>query len=93
MFRVGQKVCCVDDRSNNWSSQWIVRGGIYTISSVGRLPPLSPRFFKTSNYLVIELEGIDKPNGFASLRFRPLTDISFAHEILRKVSRKQEIGA
>jgi hypothetical protein len=90
MFRVGQKVVCVDDRSNLWTAPWIKRGRIYEIAgfTAGTGDPLG--LFPDSGSDVL-LVGIHKPGGFAAARFRPVverkTDIGFAHEILRKASK------
>lgn len=97
-FVVGQRVCCVDDSRHPHCSAMPVQGRAYTIRALPR----------TSRGMVgIYLEEITNPiypyadgdfePAFRSNRFRPLvtkqTDISFAHEILRKTSRKQGADA
>jgi hypothetical protein len=89
-FRVGQKVVCVDDRSNLWTAPWIKRGCIYEISgfTAGTHDPLGLFPDNSSDILLV---GIEKPGGFAAERFRPIverkTDISVFTEILRKASK------
>jgi hypothetical protein len=97
MFRVGQKVICVD--ASGWirGLRWIypVQGEAYTVRNI------EPN---AHGKICIRLEEIINPVGMArdgsmfcealffASRFRPLverkTDIGFAHEILRKVSKK-----
>lgn len=88
-FHAGQKVECIDDVADRWSKQWIKRGTVYVISRVFSIP-----FGENTDIahlrcsIAIDLVNVEKPNGFSALRFRPIverkTDISFAHEILRK---------
>jgi hypothetical protein len=91
-FRVGQKVVCVDDRhSGEWSAQWVKIGSVYTVAAVGVEPHLPTAHLRGIEYITIRLVGVMKPGSFASVRFRPIverrTDISFAHEILRKATK------
>lgn len=93
MFRVGQKVVCVDAKGEH--SPKLVQGRIYTIASI--------RFFDASeaNFTGLGITLVEQPTfetkahwaEYRAERFRPVaerkTDISFAHEILRRVSHKQ----
>lgn len=93
MFVPGMKVECVDVDNLNWTASWIQKGGIYTIARVCREDHSQFHMLDHLRCTVtIHLVGILKPNGFSALRFRPIverkTDISFAHEILRKNSNK-----
>ena len=102
-FRVGQKVVCVDDsrgtkympagfgpsRSSNLHG--LTRGRVYTIRDLDT----------EEGILVCRVEEIIRPvesyygkeAWFAQGRFRPVaekkTDIGFAHEILRKASKRE----
>ena len=80
MFRVGQKVVCVDASlpANPWHCQHpLVKDRIYTVRNLE-----GPK--------CIDIDGSRR--AWQNWRFRPLveqkTDISFAYEILRKVSKK-----
>lgn len=97
MFRVGQKVVCVEGgthRSRECEDAIVpVVGSIYTIRDI-RVNPRTgePNFHlhEIRNALVqSEIDGLGEPY-FASTRFRPIvsrpTSIEFAHEILRSVS-------
>jgi len=86
-FRVGQKVVCVDDTTPegfDWYKMPIKKGAIYTVSQSG-----------LSSWLdgapAIHLSEVKRSVPFWASRFRPVverkTDISFAHEILRKASK------
>ena len=89
-FRVGQKVVCVDDRPRAYRENPLVLGGIYTIAGL----PIEPS--GEIGVFLVEVES-SAPFGFYPDRFRPIvekkTDINFAHEILRKVSRKDRVRA
>lgn len=98
-FRVGQKVVCVNhgnlpgQRGQHWDKgEEIFRGRVYTIK----------RVFSYRGKTNVELCEVKRTRrativcghaGYAHERFRPIverkTDITFAHEILRKASRKQ----
>ncbi len=84
-FRVGQKVVCVDDAPRGYKSALVRKGGIYTIVGLPMAPDGEP------GVLLAEVDA-DAPYGFWQYRFRPLTerktDISFAHEILRKATKR-----
>lgn len=97
-FRVGQKVVCVDDKPfhENRGVPEIKSGVVYTIRWVGEAPYAPDRIFGP----VVRLQEVMRgPNGhpewndypFSARRFRPIverkTDISFAHEILRKATK------
>jgi hypothetical protein len=87
-FRVGQKVVCVDAAGE----AALELGSVYTISEI--LPPTFCRWRGLKRYTIglwfAELP-VDDEYGYAPERFRPVverkTDISFAHEILRKASK------
>jgi hypothetical protein len=79
-FEVGQKVVCVDDSlpANPWHQQhMIVKGQIYTVMALE-----GPKCISIDS----------SRRAWQNWRFRPLvarkTDIGFAYEILRKVSKK-----
>lgn len=96
MFRVGQKVICVDD----WQSKFppyepcpLTRGRIYTVTKSW--------LYKQRHPVVLVAE-IKKPKshcGFDATRFRPIvdrkTDISIFTEMLKpntpKVEKKPEL--
>jgi hypothetical protein len=85
MFRVGQKVVCVDDTG---TFGICVKGRIYTVTRV--------MFgFTEQGVLLAEIAPPPEYPGFASRRFRPAvdrkTDIGFAHEILRKASKRAPV--
>ena len=81
-FRVGQKVVCIDS-SGGCEAYGIFSGRIYTITNIGLW------LGKTLHVDVKEIPS-RVPLGWRATRFRPVverkTDISFAHEILRKAS-------
>lgn len=93
MFRVGQKVVCVDDvgdRLNRWETL-PVKGAIYTVREV---LATSVRLYEIVNEKGFYLRGDGSDTfdelSFKATRFRPIvsrpTSIEFAHEILRKVN-------
>lgn len=97
-FRVGQKVVCVDAKKRFLIGGMgtLTKGRIYTVRWVGEY----------RGNICIRVEEIHRPSGddredfdtpYQTIRFRPIverkTDISFAHEILRKVSRKDRVLA
>ena len=97
MFRVGQKVVCVEGGAHGSSEceDAIVPavGSIYPIRDIRTNPRTGePNFHlhEIRNGLVLSVvDGLGEPY-FASTRFRPIvsrpTSIEFAHEILRSVS-------
>lgn len=96
MFRVGQKVVCVDAANppsgilsrRGLPDVTLVKGNIYTVTGVGLRHP-----YDLTGFPCITVAEEPDPHFYWAHRFRPLverkTDIGFAHEILRKVSRKQ----
>jgi hypothetical protein len=93
MFRVGQKVVCVDAKATHTANvSEITEGSIYTIRAMRRddvwLGEITQRPVLQGGKVT---RWIDYP--FKASRFRPLvtrkTDIGFAHEILRKVTKKK----
>ena len=91
-FYVGQKVVCVDASGAPGSTWWgdiPVEGAIYTVA--GQV------YVETRNstgLLLVEIRnGALERGAYNPIRFRPLverkTDISFAHEILRKAEKRQ----
>ena len=87
MFRVGQKVVCVDfSPSNRGIPMPFVKGRVYTVSNT----------VMTWEGQGIEVAEVETPTvaghyrAWNSRRFRPIvsrpTSIEFAHEILRSVS-------
>jgi hypothetical protein len=102
-FRVGQKVEFLGFKYRSLS-RWLKRA---LFPYPGDLP-VKGHVYEIANITpegCIELCGINSPGnrywnvGFAPWRFRPIierkaeTDISFAHEILRKISRKETVRA
>lgn len=90
-FRVGQKVCCVDDGwlighrgKRTQFPSGLVRGGVYTITGFDDTPGDSGGLA----FRLAEIRGL-----YYHHRFRPIvdkqTDISVFEEILHRVSRKQ----
>lgn len=89
-FRVGQKVVCVDATRYGPNSSMLREGAVYTIASVDGHEDFH------GEYGVLLVEVTPTPaqgwrEGFRASRFRPIverkTDISFAHEILRKATK------
>ena len=81
-FRVGQNVVCIDDSAGLVSGEMtLVKGRVYKVYAV--YPDAKPL-----PEIVVD-DGSWR--GWLSRRFRPVverkTDISFAHEILRKASK------
>ena len=83
MFRVGQKVVCVDARQNGWSRQWVLKGEIYIIAAI-RSDDMGDR---------VDLVGVQKPNGFFPYRFRPLTDRKTSIEIFTRMLKPAGVDA
>ena len=88
MFRIGQKVACIETSPGGD----VVKGQIYTVSWIaphGR--------FLAPTIRVVEVPCHPETGGFWAERFRPIvehkTDISFAHEILRKASKPAKAPA
>ena len=92
MFKIGQKVVCIVDYSNEELEHLIFpkKGQVYTIREIGdngtgpwlrAVEITNPPTFWSN---------IDGPAemGFVTSAFRPITDISFAHEILRKINKR-----
>ena len=102
MFRVNQKVVCVDDRfGKRWHQRGIlqrpIKGRVYTVRDVGIYnfavgPMPSLRLEEIINPIIDWDDGDTSEIAFHAGRFRPAverkTDISFAHEILRKASKR-----
>jgi hypothetical protein len=101
MFRVGMKVVCVDA---NPRGRW-VRGeelrenGVYTITAmhVDDDADLILHLAEVKRSATAKRQWRDARLGYGAFRFRPIqerkTDISFAHEILRKVTKKKPVSA
>jgi hypothetical protein len=98
MFRVGQKVVCVDDgRAVHLGCKlWdglLKKGALYTISGVNAKHPDFP------GVDAVHLAEIRRPNGmpFGAWRFRPVverkTDISIFLAMLNKSPAKQPENA
>jgi len=103
MFRVGQKVACVDDGVFNpargRASDHLTKGCVYTIREICEFPYAPDKIAG----LGVRLEEVVRPQDrinpdwsdypFRMSRFRPAverkTDISFAHEILRKATKRK----
>lgn len=99
MFRVGQKVVCVDDSGNrlNRREKLPVKGAIYTVREVFaesiHLNEIvnSPWFYYQEDGAVTLLEIRFRATRFCPIVSRP-TSIEFAHEILRKATRTDEVS-
>lgn len=93
-FRVGQKVVCVNASGD--AANLLTHGAVYTIEVVKEGTFLSGRRGKrvvSGVGVTLHEVTIGDSEWFNARRFSlhvaAKTDISFAHEILRKVSRKQ----
>jgi hypothetical protein len=105
-FRVGQKVIRIGSASGNVVGRRLVRdlgfsypamGDVVTIKTINDWPTQTVlTFHEHDNSHLIGYSGTLEP-GFDAICFRPIqerkTDISFAHEILRKVIRKNRVSA
>lgn len=100
MFRVGQKVVCVDSRSRPGFRDWRPghqpkKGAIYTVRDVCLCLDGSPGIRVTEIIRHGTVPVDDLP--YAAARFRPVvsrpTSIEFAHEILRTATRTDEVSA
>lgn len=100
MFRVGQKVVCVDDvgdRLNRWETL-PVKGTIYTVREV---LATSVRLYEIINEkgFYRRDDGLDTFDelSFKATRFRPIvsrpTSIAVFEEILRSATRTDEVTA
>lgn len=97
-FRVGQKVVCILRHPNPFPDAiYPDLGPVYTIREInewsyGTLVMLNEI---DNSHLVGKLGRLEP--GFIASAFRPIVerkaDIGFAHEILRKVSRKDRVPA
>jgi hypothetical protein len=96
-FRVGQKVVCVD-ASGYKGLPWhdgskLVKGSIYTVRACGLTLDGSPGLLLGEIKLVVTTNRVlvGRDCFYWAERFRPVverrTDISFAHEILRKATK------
>lgn len=96
MFRVGQKVVCVDDRESNllgyWNGLELVKGRIYTISQTGLAHHLDPQQLPC-----VHVAEIDRESPFWAHRFRPVanrkTDISIFTAMLDRSKRRINVNA
>lgn len=88
MFRVGQKVVCVDASKRHLNGRWTrdipVEGRVYTVSG-NTIVKGAP------GVLLWEIRNdVEFLGSYDATRFRPIvsrpTSIEFAHEILRSVS-------
>lgn len=88
-FHVGQKVVCVDAEM----APMLRHGAIYTIRGIDTQECYAGRIGLHLEEVTPNDDGDDWWVAFRSSRFRPIqerkTDIGFAHEILKKVTRKQ----
>ena len=100
MFRIGQRVVCVDTTCRGMTgrpvSYWIKEGSIYTIRWIGHWEcPFYP------GGICVRLEEIERPSEhwgdcpFYADRFRPLvekkTDISVFKALLNPVQEKENV--
>lgn len=105
MFRIGQKVVFIGPRHDSKRMHYDcvnpVVGTIYTVRSIYAPPlgvegPIGLRSVEIVNApKLIEEYGLSVEIAFWEKCFRPLveskTDIGFAHEILRKATRKRKL--
>ena len=91
-FRIGQKVACIADGPWFVEEQWISIYGKFAegpkYDDVVTIISISDSLYNGKIYCFLgfaEYDGI-----FISSGFRPLTDISVFHEILRQVSKEKE---
>jgi hypothetical protein len=93
--KVGDKVVCADAcKLHGGQSTRLQEGEVYTVAAVQNAYGYAHGVF-VGRYVAVRLAEVCHPisvtQGFAITRFRPViprkTDISFAHEILRKASR------
>ena len=82
MFRINQKVVCVDDSPDPAGRPLLVyRGGVYTVAR------LVSDWTGEPGVLLVEVSPVDAP-GWLAARFRPIverkTDISIYREILNR---------
>lgn len=88
MFRVGQKVCCIDDAD----ADDLAKGVIYTVSEIRHFTANEADRAGTGIRLfeVASRETAVSWGYYLATRFRPIvsrpTSIEFAHEILRSVN-------
>lgn len=97
MFRIGQKVVCVDDKEahpstilSGGSPTGLVKGQIYTVTKTGIEHPLD-----LTGTPCITLAEMPSPWGYRQTRFRPLvekkTDISVFKALLNPVQEKENV--
>lgn len=100
MFRIGQKVVCVGWGKRSWDTIWSefwhpinapspVKGEVYTVANI---------LIGDGRCVLLELRELPSPAddywevGWLATGFRPVVenaaDISFAHRILRSVTRR-----
>lgn len=95
MFHVGQKVVCVDDTGDRVgrTETFPVKGVVYTIRACGQYGVHLEEIINQPQQYIQDYGEVF----FKARRFRPLierkTDIGFAHEILRKATRKRSVDA
>ena len=104
-FRVGQKVVCVSGAAGDVGYKEAgpyskpTRGGVYTIATINYWPARTILTLVEcdNSHLINKFDRSGLEPGFNAKCFRPIverkTDISFAHEILRKVSRADRVRA
>lgn len=98
-FRIGQKVVCVDAKGSDgiwYPGEEIEEGKVYTIHSVLTHPTKGNPLVRLQELKrVPECMEVWGHDGYGAYRFRPAverkTDISFAHEILRKASKPAKL--
>lgn len=87
-FRIWQKVSCIHDKGQT-VAPFVKCGDVYTISS------MHERFIGTClEFAELDTSGAPAQACFPAKYFRPIVeknaDISFAHEILRKATKRQD---
>ncbi len=97
MFRIGQKVVCVDDTEHHPSTMIpggkrhsLVKGQIYTVTKTGIEHPLD-----LIGIPCIALAKMPSPYGYRQTRFRPLvektTDISVFKALLNPIQERENV--
>lgn len=102
MFRIGQKVVCIDDSHHHPFIGWFVlpkKDSVYTIRSFYECPltkKIGLRFYEIKNKEFSFVDGYAEP-AFDKDGFRPLvtkeTDISIFTEILHKAGNNTPVDA
>lgn len=99
MFKIGQKVLCIDDRHHDVGNPIVAQnkplgieaGRVYTVRWIG--PPVGSRNVAFPNEPTVKVVGVDrgaKDVGYYAFRFRALDDKDDVVEIFRQMARDIE---